>query len=124
VEHAPERWFLGGVPATLLLLGLANAGRVARMIRRRRLQAHPERSPDQAAAMWYERMARYLARRGVRKSETQTAQEFARVIADERLRARVERFTDAYESARFGNSVDDALRLPELYEKVESATKK
>ncbi len=58
------------------------------------------------------------------KSTTQTAQEFVRVIADERLRARVERFTEAYESARFGNSADDALRLPELYEEVELATKK
>ena len=55
------------------------------MIRTRRLQAHPERSPDQAAAMWYERMARYLARRGVQKSTTQTAQEFVRVIEDERV---------------------------------------
>jgi transglutaminase-like putative cysteine protease len=124
VEHAPATWFLGSVPLVLLLLGLANAGRIARMIRMRQLHAHPERSPDQAAAMWYERMARYLARRGVRKSAMQTAQEFVRVIADERLRIRVERFTDAYESARFGNSADDALRLPELYEEVELATKK
>jgi len=103
---------------------LGNAARIARMIRTRRLQAHPERSPDQAAAMWYERMARYLARRGVRKSTTQTAQEFVRVIEDDRLRAPVGRFTDAYESARFGNSSDDALRLPELYEEVELAAKK
>ena len=124
VEHAPGRWIIGSVPVTLLLLGLANAGRIARMIRMRRLQAHPERSPDQAAAMWYERMARYLARRGVRKSATQTAQEFVCVISDERLRAQVGRFTDAYESARFGNSADDAMRLPELYEEVELATRK
>jgi hypothetical protein len=57
----------------------------------------------------------------VRKSATQTAQEFVRVIADDGLRARVGRFTDAYESARFGNSADDALRLPQLYEELESA---
>jgi transglutaminase-like putative cysteine protease len=123
-EHAPGRWFGSGAVVVLLLLGLANAGRIARMIRVSGLLAHPERSPDQAAAMWYERMARHLARRGVRKSATQTAQEFVRVIPDERLRARVGRFTDAYESARFGNSADDALRLPELYEEVETATKK
>ena len=121
VEHAPGRWLGGSAAVALLLLGLANAARIARMIRTRRLEAHPERSPDQAAAMWYERMARYLARRGVRKSATQTAQEFVRVIADEGLRAQVERFTEAYESARFGNSADDALRLPELYEELESA---
>ena len=107
-----------------MMLLLGNLGRIARMIRVRRLQAHPERSPDEAAAMWYERMARYLARRGVRKSTTQTAQEFVHVIADERLRLRVGRFTDAYESARFGNSSNDAQRLPELYEEVELASKK
>ena len=124
VEHSPGPWLGTSVALALLLLALANAGRVARMIRRRRLQAHPERSPDQAAAMWYERMARYLARRGLRKSTTQTPQEFVRVIQNEQLRSRVGRFTDAYESARFGNSVDDALLLPELFEEVESATKK
>jgi protein-glutamine gamma-glutamyltransferase len=124
VEHAPGRWFGGSVAVALLLLGLGNAGSIARMIRRRRLQAHPERLPDQAAAMWYERMARYLARRGVRKSTTQTAREFVRVIEDERLRMRVGQFTDAYESARFGNSSDDATRLPELFEEVELETKK
>jgi protein-glutamine gamma-glutamyltransferase len=123
-EHAPGRWLGSSVGIALLLLVLANVGRIARMIRTRRLQAHPERSPDQAAAMWYERMARYLARRGVKKSGTQTAREFVRVIEDERLRTRVGQFTDAYESARFGNSPEDALRLPELFEEVELATKK
>jgi transglutaminase-like putative cysteine protease len=123
-EQAPTRWFAGSAGIAFLLLLLGNAGRIARMIRMRGLEAHPERSPDQAAAMWYERMARYLAGRGVKKSTAQTAQEFVRVIEDERLRTRVGRFTDAYESARFGNSSDDAQRLPELYEEVELATKK
>jgi protein-glutamine gamma-glutamyltransferase len=122
--RSPGRWFGGSVAVALLLLALGNAGRIARMIRTRRLRAHPERSPDQAAAMWYERMARYLARRGVQKSPSQTAQEFVRVIQDERLRMRVGRFTDVYESARFGNSSEDAVRLPELLEEVESATRK
>jgi transglutaminase-like putative cysteine protease len=124
VAHSPGRWFGGSLAVVLLWLLLANVARIARMIRRRRLQAHPERSPDQAAAMWYEQMTRYLTRRGVRKSATQTAQEFVRVIEDEQLRMRVGQFTDAYESARFGNSADQALRLPELYEEVEAATKK
>jgi transglutaminase-like putative cysteine protease len=124
VQQAPGRWFGASVAVALLLLALGNAGRIARTIRTRRLQAHPERSPDQAAAMWYGRMDRFLARRGVRKSGTQTAREFVCVIEDERLRARVGQFTDAYESARFGNSSDDAKRLPELFEEVELATKK
>jgi|HubBroStandDraft_1064217.scaffolds.fasta_scaffold00003_137 transglutaminase-like putative cysteine protease len=122
-EHSPGWWLGASLVVGLLLLTMGNAGRIVRVIRARRLRAHPERSPDQAAAMWYERMARYLARRGVRKSATQTAQEFVRVIEDERLRVRVGRFTDAYESARFGNSSDEALRLPELYEEVESELK-
>jgi transglutaminase-like putative cysteine protease len=123
-ERAPFRWLVGGVAALLLLLGLGNAGRIARLIRMKRLEAHPERSPDEAAAMWYERMARNLARRGVKKSTAQTAQEFVRVIADEPLRTRVGKFTDAYESARFGNSTDDAQRLPGLFEEVESVARK
>ncbi len=124
VEHSPGPWLEVSVAVALLLLALANAGRISHAIRTRRLLAHPERSPDQAAAMWYERMARYLARVGVQKSTTQTAQEFVRLIQNERLRTRVGRFTNAYESARFGNSSDDARLLPELYEEVESATKK
>jgi hypothetical protein len=53
-----------------------------------------------------------------------TPQEFVKKIDDERLRTRVAQFTQAYESARFGNSADDAERLPELYEEVVSATGK
>jgi transglutaminase-like putative cysteine protease len=124
VGHSPGPWFWGSVVGALLLLVLSNAGRIIRMIRTGQLRAHPERSPDQAATMWYERMARYLARRGMQKPEAQTAREFVGVIEDERLRKRVREFTDAYESARFGNSSDDARRLPELYEEVELATKK
>ena len=87
------------------------------------LAAHPEHSPEQSAALWYQRMARILARRGMKKSKAQTAQEFARNIEDARLRQPVARFTDVYESARFGNSSEDARRLEELYEEVEAATR-
>jgi hypothetical protein len=108
----------------LLLLLLGNAGRVVRMIRARKLRSHPERSPHEAAAMWYERMAKYLAGRGLKKSESQTAHEFLRLIEDEKLKRPVERFTDAYESSRFGSSAEDAKRLPELYKDVELASRK
>ena len=46
-----------------------------------------------------------------------------RKIEDARLREPVARFTDVYESARFGNSTEDAQRLPEFYEEVELAAK-
>jgi len=123
-EQAPTRWFVLGWALGMLLLLLGNAARIAKIIRIRQLQAHPERSPHQAATMWYERMARYLERRGIKKSSAQTAREFEGIIDDEQLRTRVNRFTDAYESARFGNSADAAQRLPGLYEEVELATKK
>jgi len=123
VEHSPGRWAVLGAVAGLALLLLGNLGRIARLLHEKWLQANPERSPEQAAAMWYQRMARALARRGVEKTAAQTPQEFVKEIEDNRLREPVARFTAVYESARFGNSADDAQRLPELYEEVESATR-
>jgi len=123
VEHSPGRWAVFGLIIALVLLLLGNLGRVARLLHEKWLHAHPERSPEQAATMWYRKMARAVARRGVEKPAGQTAQEFVKKIEDSRLREPVARFTAVYESARFGNSADDAQRLPELYEEVESATR-
>jgi transglutaminase-like putative cysteine protease len=124
VENAPGKWAGIGAGIALLLVLLGNAGRILRWIQEKQLQAHPEKSPERAASMWYERMAGALARRGVKKAAAQTPQEFMKKIEDESLRGKVERFTQAYESARFGNSSPDAQRLPELYEEVELTTKK
>ena len=123
VEHSPGRWAVFGAAITLVLLLLGNLGRIARLLHEKWLAAHPERSPEQAAAMWYRRMARALARRGVEKPAAQTPQEFVEKIEDSRLRGPVARFTQVYESARFGNSIDDAQRLPELYEEIEMAAR-
>ena len=124
IESSPRRWVAFGSGIAVLLLLLGNAARIVRMIHEKRLRSHPERFPEQAAAMWYERMARSLARWGMQRLPGNTAQEFVKKIADERLRTRVAQFTQAYESARFGNSADDAQRLPELYEEVVSAAGK
>jgi protein-glutamine gamma-glutamyltransferase len=123
VESSPGRWAVIGLGLALVLLLLGNPGKIVRMLHEKWLQAHPERSPDQAAAMWYGRMARTVAKCGTQKSSTQTPQEFVRNIENARLREPVARFTDAYESARFGNSADDVKKLPELYEEVELATR-
>ena len=123
VENSPVRWAVIGAVIAMALVLLGNLGRLARLLHERWLQAHPESSPEQAAAMWYGRMARALARRGMKKPAAQTPQEFMKKIEDARLRAPVARFTEVYESARFGNSADDAQRLPELYEEVELATR-
>ncbi len=123
VQHSPGRWAVLGVGIALALVLLGNMGRLVRAMYEKWLAAHPEHSPEQSAAMWYQRMARVLARRGMKKSKAQTAQEFVRNIEDARLRQPVSRFTDVYESARFGNSSEDARRLEELYEEVEAATR-
>jgi len=123
VENSPIRWAVMGLAIAVALLLLGNLGRIALLLHEKWLQAHPERSPEQAAAMWYQRMARALRRRGLEKPAAQTPQEFVKKIEDGRLREPVARFTEVYESARFGNSADDAQRLPELYEEVELATR-
>ena len=123
VEHSPGRWAILGAGLVLSLLLLGNLGRIARWLHEKWLQAHPERSPEQAAAMWYQRMVRALARRGFKKPAAQTAQEFLKKIEDSRLREPVARFTQVYESARFGNSAEDVKRLPELCEEVEIAAR-
>jgi protein-glutamine gamma-glutamyltransferase len=123
VEYAPGKWMLLGLLLSVTLLFLANLGRFLRWLHQHQLKSHPERSPEQAAAMWYTRMARTLERYGVEKSSAQTPAEFLKKIENTRLRQPVAEFTEVYESARFGNSAEDAKRLPELYEEIESATK-
>src|SRR5437764_10857518 len=123
VEHSPARWALAGGIITLMLLLLANLARILRALHEKWVSAHPERAPEQAASIWYERMARALARRGVRRATSQTPQEFIRKIEDQRLREPAARFTQVYESARFGNSAEDASRLPDLYQEVAAATR-
>jgi protein-glutamine gamma-glutamyltransferase len=123
VEQAPRRWLLIGSIALALLLLLANLGQLVRWLHENWLGSHPEHSPKQAAAVWYQRMARMLAKRGLEKPHTQTPQEFVRKIDNLRLREPVARFTNIYESARFGNSPEDARRLAELYEEVLTATR-
>ena len=123
VEQAPQRWMILGSITLGLLLLFANLARLVRWLHENWLGSHPERSPEQAAAVWYQRMAHMLAKRGIAKPQTQTPQEFVRVIDDVRLRESVSRFTDIYESARFGNSAEDARRLPKLYEEVLTATR-
>src|SRR5215472_6001033 len=123
VESSPRGWMLVAGAITLALLLLANLGRIVRTLHERWLGAHPERSPEQAAALWYARMTRMLTRTGLEKGEAETPQEFIRRIPDSRLRVPVTQFTSVYESARFGNSTDDARRLPELFEEVLAATR-
>jgi transglutaminase-like putative cysteine protease len=124
VSNAPWRW--GGVAlgvAVLLVLG-AYSARLWREIRRRRVAARPERSPRVAATIWYERVLRMLAKRGWQKLPAQTPAEFVAGLKDGRVREPLARFAEHYERARFGDSAEDAARLPEDYEEVAEASKR
>jgi transglutaminase-like putative cysteine protease len=123
MDHSPGRWTFIALGGIFGVLALANLGRVVRSAHEMWLRAHPERFPDQVAAMWYDKMARSVARHGPRKQPAQTPQEFVRVIEDVRLQEPVARFTGAYESARFGHYAEDIRRLPELLEEVELAAR-
>ena len=65
-----------------LLLALPFAPKAWRSIQRTRALRHPQRAPRTSASFWYQRMLKMMARRGVRKEPSQTAEEFASTIPD------------------------------------------
>jgi hypothetical protein len=124
VSDAPWRWgTIALCVVTLLILG-AYSARLWRVIRRRRVAARPERSPRMAATIWYERVLRMLAKRGWQKSPAQTPAEFVASFEDKTVRDPLARFAEHYERARFGDSAEDAARLPEVYEEVSAASRR
>jgi len=118
VTRSPGRWTLAILLLVAFVTVLLNLHRVVRAIADHRLRAHPDRSPEQAATLWYQHMLRRMERYGWRKSPAQTPHDFVSRIQEPALKNKVARFTRAYESARFGRSVDDAKALPELYEEI------
>jgi protein-glutamine gamma-glutamyltransferase len=124
IARSPGQWSITALLITALLWLGANAQRLCYALRKRRLAARPEKSPRLAATIWYERMTRALSRRGWRKSPAQTPQEFVICIKDATMREGVAQFTRHYEHARFGDSAEDARRLPELYEEISNGTKR
>jgi hypothetical protein len=121
---SPVRWCIGGGLSVITFLLLVNARRLWEAIGKRRLARRPERSPRQAASLWYQRMTENVARRGWRKLPAQTPGEFVARIDDAIVRERVAEFTRHYESARFDDSSEDVRRLPELYEEISAAGKR
>ncbi|HEY6308233.1 MAG TPA: DUF3488 and transglutaminase-like domain-containing protein [Candidatus Angelobacter sp.] len=101
-----------------LLLALPFAPKAWSSYQRARTRRNPLRAPTSAASFWYLRLLRRLARRGIRKTPAQTPAEFTSSIVDPLIRSHVEVFTNHYQRARFAGSVEDAQRLPELYEEM------
>jgi transglutaminase-like putative cysteine protease len=124
LSQAPGRWSATGAVIAVLLVFGANATRIWRALRRHRLATHPEKAPSAAATIWYERALHRLARHGLKKTPSQTPKEFVATLPHASVRQSVGRLTEHYERARFGNSSEDAARLPELYEEVVSAARK
>ncbi len=126
ITDFPAQWLGGAAAFAALLLALFNLRRIIHGIRAYRLRAHPARAPSAAATLWYERMVARLAKRGWRKLPSQTPLDFVAAIQEELLQMRVGQFTRAYESARFGQSQEEAEKLPKLFEEIaatESAPK-
>jgi transglutaminase-like putative cysteine protease len=123
ISDFPVRWLGGMVGIAALLLALVNLRRLVIGLRHRSLRAHPERAPRESASLWYDRMVGRMARLGWHKSPSQTPLDFVAAIQEAELRSKVASFTRAYESARFGQSVDDAQNLPELFKDIAVAGK-
>jgi transglutaminase-like putative cysteine protease len=121
ILRAPRTWGMGVVLGLVVLLLLIKMKRIVELVRSRRIASHPERAPQTAAAIWYYRMTRLLARRGWRKSPSQTASEFVTMIDDSKLQSRVQEFTRHYQRARFADSSEDAQDLPELYDEISAS---
>jgi transglutaminase-like putative cysteine protease len=114
----PVRWLGGVLGFAAVLLTLVNLRRLVSGLRARSLRAHPERAPRESAALWYDRMVGRMARMGWRKTPAQTPLDFVAAIQEASLQKKVAKFTRAYESARFGMSVDDAQSLPKLFQEI------
>jgi transglutaminase-like putative cysteine protease len=123
-SRSPRAWSALGLFLGLLLLAAGNAPALMRWLQDRRLARHPEQSPSLAAALWYRRLLRWLTRKGWSKTDVQTPREFLLRIPDPATRIQVEDFTRAYEAARFGDSAQDARRLPVLYEEIVGGAKR
>ena len=119
-ERSPRASAMGALLAIMLCVLLANAARIWKAARRRRVARNPVKAPEAAASIWYARMIRSLGRKGFPKRPAQTPREFVAGIPDPPLQTSVATFTRHYERARFGRSPEDAARLPELFEEITS----
>jgi hypothetical protein len=63
-------------------------------------------------------LVRRLAGVGGRMPPPPTPLDFVAAIQEAALQKKVARFTRAYESARFGQSADDAQSLPQLFRDI------
>jgi len=81
-----------------------------------------QRNNPQLASRLYTEMLRLLEKRGFRRAESQTPDEFAATLARQpHLATAVGEFTSLYEQARFGGTACDALRLRLLLQQIRTS---
>ena len=120
VAGHPTEWVVVAVFLAGLILVVWNSRRIVRMWNLRAIAKTPSKAPQVAATIWYSRMLKSVAKKGYSKPSSQTPEEFVRTIEEPILRGSVRTFTEHYERARFGESVESAEQLPELYEEIAS----
>jgi hypothetical protein len=79
------------------------------------------RSDPQLASRLYGELLRMLARRGLKRTETQTPFEFAAAVHAPLLAPAVQEFTQIYAQARFGGAPCDTTRLGQLLAEIRAA---
>jgi protein-glutamine gamma-glutamyltransferase len=121
---SPVRATAWGVVLIAALALLVNLRRIRQILRQRRIAKDPASAPKLAATIWYERMTATVSKQGWEKKAGQTPAEFMHIIEDPELRRSVERFTERYHRARFNESAEDAMELPELYEEISASRPK
>jgi hypothetical protein len=115
------------LPAMLVLLLVALRYNVlGELFRRLRLflqirAAKSLRSDQQLASRIYSELLRILARRGLKRTETQTPFEFAAAVHAQQLGPAVQEFTELYAHARFGGAPCDTTRLSQLLAEIRAA---
>ncbi len=112
--------------ALVLFLVAVRFNLLAELIRRVRLffqlrGSKGARSDPQLASRLYAELLRMLARRGLRRGETQTPFEFAAAVDSPNLAPPVREFTQLYAHARFGGAPCDTSRLKQLLDQVRAA---
>ncbi|HEX4543440.1 MAG TPA: DUF3488 and transglutaminase-like domain-containing protein [Candidatus Acidoferrum sp.] len=79
------------------------------------------RSDPQLASRLYGELLRMLARRGLKRTQTQTPFEFAAALPSPQLAPAVQEFTQLYAHARFGGAPCDTTRLGQLLAEIRAA---
>ncbi len=116
-EHPQQAGSMAVVVIAIFLAVLATIS-FLRFWHHRTIVRRPQNAPVIAASYWYARMTSHLARYGWKKRPSQTPLEYVASVDHPELREAVREFTEAYESARFGESAESAGKLPGLYTRM------